>query len=344
MSDACITPAALGFMMPAEWAPHQRCFIGWPCRTALWGPPAAMERARRATAEVARAIARFEPVSMLARPEHLAQAVAACGPQVMVIPCQIDDSWLRDTGPSFVRNAQGQIAGVQWGFNGWGGKYHPHDSDAALATGLLKQLGVQCFQAPLVAEGGALHVDGIGTLLTTEQCLLNANRNPHRSRLEVEQALKQFLGVRMVVWLGNGLAGDETDGHVDNVACFTGPGKLLVQGCDQPGDPNYVIFNDNLRRLRASRDASGRPLEIVMLPAPRPRVASNGVPMVLSYVNFYLANGAVIMPVFDDPADERAAALIGKAFPDRQLVRILALDIVAGGGGIHCITQQMPAA
>lgn len=328
--------------MPAEWEAHQRCFMAWPCREALWGSRAALARARRAYAAVASAIARFEPVSMVARPEHAQQAKQDCGPQVTVIPYLIDDSWLRDTGPGFVRNARGELAGVQWRFNGWGGKYIPYTDDKEFAARLLADLGLPCFRAPLIAEGGAMHVDGAGTLITTEQCLLNANRNPGMDRAAVERVLQGFLGVSKIVWLGQGLDGDETDGHVDEVLSIAAPGKLLMQGCDDPADPDYAVFRDNLARLRASRDARGQKFEISVMPAPARRADAAGRRLVLSYVNFYLASGAVIMPAFGDPADAPAAELAATTFPARTVVQIDARDIVPGGGGIHCITQQMP--
>ncbi|MEQ1890667.1 MAG: agmatine deiminase family protein [Alphaproteobacteria bacterium] len=328
--------------MPAEWDTHQRTFMAWPCRDSLWGSSAALERARLAYAAVARAIAGFEPVTMIARPEHAAAASTACGAGVSVAAHEIDDSWMRDTGPSFVRDGRGDLAGVQWRFNGWGGKYTPHDRDAAIASAILHDLGIACINAPLVAEGGALHVDGAGTLMTTAQCLLNANRNPDLSRIGIENLLKSLLGVRKVIWLEQGLIGDETDGHIDNVACFSAPGHVILQGCDDPGDANHAIAADNLSRLRSERDASGKPLEILQLPAPGLRRDERGVRMTLSYVNFYLVNGGLIMPGFDDHADEVAKRLLEKAFPHRQIVQLPALDIVAGGGGIHCITQQMP--
>lgn len=331
------------FTMPAEWAPHQRSFIAWPCRDALWGGAAAMERARLATAAVARAIAEFEPVTLLARPEHVAAATAACGAGVTVSAYELDDSWIRDTGPTFVRDVQCGLAGVQWRFNGWGGKYIPHNRDAALAGALLHDLGIACHKAALVAEGGALHVDGAGTLLTTEQCLLNPNRNPGMSRAAIEAELKRLLGVRQVIWLGEGLRGDETDGHIDNLACFSGPGRVVVQGCEDRTDANFSIVADAIARLRTARDAAGHTLEIIQLPAPRARMDDKGNRLTLSYVNFYLVNGGLIMPAFDDPADGAARQILAGLFPNRRVVQLPALDIVRGGGGIHCITQQMPA-
>ena len=331
-------------IMPAEWEPHQRTFIAWPCRASLWGSAAALERARHAYAEVARAIAKFEPVTMLANPEHMRAAWALCGDAVTISAHEMDDSWIRDTGPSFVRDGQGGLAGVQWRFNGWGGKYLPHDRDARIATEILNDLGLACHAPPLVAEGGALHADGAGTLLTTEQCLLNPNRNPGMQCGEVEAILKSMLGASRVIWLGQGLSGDETDGHVDNVACFAAPGRIILQGCADPADANFSIAADNRARLMAARDARGLPLEIVELPAPRMRIGSDGRSLTLSYVNFYLVNGGLIMPAFDDPADAPARQILAGLFPGRKIVQLDALDIVAGGGGIHCITQQMPSA
>ncbi len=329
--------------MPAEWEPHQHCFIGWPCRESLWGGVVALDRARRAFAAVAQAISRFEPVTMIARAEHAAAARQICGAGVGISEYAIDDSWLRDTGPTFVRDGQGKLAGVSWRFNGWGEKYIPYDRDGAFAAALLRDLGLPCEEAPLTAEGGALHVDGAGTLITTKQCLLNANRNPHMTAPEIEMVLGKMLGARKVIWLEQGLDGDETDGHIDNVVCFAAPGRLILQGCEDPADANYAIAAENLARLNSERDAAGNRFEILQLPAPRLRTGPGGGRLTLSYVNYYLANGALVMPGFDDPADAPARQALGAAFPERQVIQIPALDIVAGGGGIHCITQQMPA-
>jgi len=329
--------------MPAEWEPHQRSFMAWPCRDSLWGSAAALGRARFAYAAVARAITRFEPVTMIANPEQAQAARAACGDAVTISAHAIDDSWIRDTGPSFVRLGQGELAGVCWRFNGWGGKYTPHDKDARIAGVILDELGIARHPAALTAEGGALHVDGAGTLLTTEQCLLNTNRNPGMGRDQVEDVLKKQLGVSKIIWLAEGLSGDETDGHIDNVACFSAPGRVLLQGCADPADANYPIVAANRACLNAALDARGNRLEIVELPAPKPRNDKNGNRLTLSYINFYLVNGGLIMPSFDDPADAPARQILADMFPGRELVQVPALDIVQGGGGIHCITQQMPA-
>jgi agmatine deiminase len=334
-----IAPADLGFRMPAEWTRHERCWMAWPCRATLW--QGGEDRAKAGFAAVARAIAAHERVTMLARPQDLAEAAAACGSAIDMLAMPLDDSWMRDIGPTFLVDAEGEVAGADWRFNAWGGKFPPWDQDAALAGRLLEHLGVRRLEAPFVLEGGSIHVDGEGTLLTTEQCLLNPNRNPGLSRLEIEENLRRWLGVRTIVWLGEGLENDHTDGHVDDIACFIRPGMIVAATCADPADANRAILEDNLRRLRRARDAHGRPFEIIELPLPARRDGVDGR-LALTYVNFYLANGALIAPSFDDPMDAVAARILAEACPDRRLAQIPALDILEGGGGIHCITQQQP--
>ncbi len=326
--------------MPFEGVPHEATLMAWPCRDSLW--QGRIAEARRAYAAVARSIAQFEPVTMLADPDDVAGATAACGPLVMVRPQPLDDSWMRDIGPTFLLDAAGRRAGADWRFNAWGEKWPDFAQDAAVAAAVTAALGIPSFAAPFVLEGGSIHVDGEGTLLTSEQCLLNPNRNPSLSRTEIEENLRAWLGVRQVIWLGQGLENDGTDGHVDNLACFVRPGLVLAASCADPADANFRPLADNLRRLRAARDARGRALEVIELPIPAPRITAAGR-LASTYVNFYLANGAVIAPRFDDPMDAVAARILADAFPDRALVQIPALDILEGGGGIHCITQQLPA-
>jgi agmatine deiminase len=335
-----LTPAAAGFHMPAEWAPHARSWMAWPCRVDLWN--GREEAARQAFAAVAKAIARFEPLTMLARAEDAEAARQACGPAVEIMSMPLDDSWVRDSGPTFLVGKAGGVAGAAWRFNAWGGKFPPYDQDAELAGRVLDRLGLPAFKAPFVLEGGSIHTDGEGTLLTTEQCLLNPNRNPELGRDEIERLLMAWLGVRKVIWLGEGLENDHTDGHVDDITCFARPGTVITATCDDPADANYRVLKDNLDRLRRARDARGRALEIIELPLPARRMTAAGR-LVLTYVNFYLTNGAVVAPSFDDPLDARAAEILVQAFPDREIVQVPALDILEGGGGIHCITQQQPA-
>jgi len=329
-----------GFFMPPEWAPHERCWMAWPCRGSLWHEH--LEAARDAFAAVAGAVAGLEPVTMLANAEDLAQARERCGSSVAVQEMPLDDSWMRDSGPTFVVDGKGGLAGVDWRFNAWGGKFQPYDRDALVAERVLTQLGVRRYAPPLVLEGGSIHVDGEGTLLTSEECLLNPNRNPALTRGEIEDLLRRCLGVEAFVWLGQGLDRDETDGHVDNIACYVRPGVVMSVTCDDPADANHAILNDNLQRLKKARDARGRALEVIELPLPREPRYLDGQRLALSYVNYYIANGGVVMPSFGDAHDELARDIVARAFPDRRVVQVPAGAILAGGGGIHCITQQQP--
>jgi len=334
------SPRAAGYRMPAEWAPHARCWMAWPCRRALWRD--GLDAARAAYAAVARAISRFEPVTMVARPEEAGEAGALCGPEVRIEALPLDDSWMRDFGPTFVCDAAGGVAGVSWRFNAWGGKYEAYGADAALADGLIDNLGMPRFDAPFVLEGGAIHSDGEGTVLTTESVLLNRNRGMAASRGEAEALLRDWLGTEKVIWLPGGMAADETDGHVDNVACFVAPGRVLALAAREASDPNHARLADNFAVLSAARDARGRPLDVMRLEqATLPDDMGN--PGAASYINFYIANGGIVMPCFGTDDDAPAAGVVRRAFPDRQVVQVDARAIVRGGGGIHCITQQQPA-
>jgi agmatine deiminase len=339
------TPAQDGFAMPAEWAPHARTWMCWPCRMEPWGGPEGLLRAKQAYARVARAISSFEPVVMAARPQEVCEAKLASAGKVELFETPLDDSWSRDIGPTFLLGDENARAGVQWRFNGWGNKYHPVDQDAGFATRVLKHQDVRVYCAPLVCEGGAIHVDGEGTLITTEQCLLNANRNPDLTQADVEEALALFTGARRILWLGEGFSDDETDGHVDNIACFAGPGRVLVGIPSARSHPDHPPAIEAVRRLRSAHDAAGRAIEVVEIVQPRKeRQDWRGRPLAASYVNFYLPSGGIVMPAFNDPNDEKARAVLADCFPGRDILQIDALDIVQGGGGIHCITQQEPAA
>ena len=333
------SPVAHGMFMPAEWEPHARCWMQWPRRGDLWG--SYMPQAIVAYAHVARTISRFEAVTMIVHPEDVAEARFACGTSVEVVALDIDDSWARDTGPTFVKDPARGVAGVHWQFNGWGAKYAHVERDAQVGGAVLSRLGMKNYQAPVVMEGGSFSVDGYGTLLTTEQCLLNVNRNPELQPREIAEMLAMYLGVRRVLWLGDGLEGDETDGHVDMVACFAGRGRVLLN-MPKPGEPNHAAMQDNLQRLGEMKDAGGRELDVIAVPQPQQAQHDDGRMMPLSYINFYIANGAVIVPAFGDAADDEAANIIGAAFPGRECVQVPALDIARGGGVIHCITQQQP--
>ncbi len=341
--DPC--PVRDGFSWPAEWAPHARTWMCWPCRVEAWGGPDPLLRAKQAYARVARAISTFEPVTMAVRPHDAAEAKLACAGKVDLFEVPLDDSWARDMGPTFLRGPAGSRAAVQWRFNAWGNKYHPYAQDAQLATRIGRASDARVYDAPLFCEGGAIHTDGEGTLITTEQCLLNVNRNPDLTQQDVEERLALFTGARRVLWLGEGFSDDETDGHVDNIACFAGPGRVIVGRPSSRSHPDFEPVNEAVRRLSAAHDAQGRAIEVVDLPQPRNmRTDARGRLLQASYVNFYLPTEGIVMPAFDDPNDEQAREILASCFPGRDILQIDALDIVEGGGGIHCITQQEPAA
>jgi agmatine deiminase len=299
-----------------------------------------MERARRATAEIARAIARFESVAMVARSADVQAARQACGNRVEIVVFPIDDSWARDSGPTFL--SRDGMAGVAWQFNAWGKKYGGYDNDKALAERILVHAGAKPFRAPIVCEGGAIHVDGEGTLITTEQCLLNQNRNPGRSREEISDVLRRYTGAQSILWLPGEYADLETDGHVDNIACFASPGRVIV-GVPPAAHPDFTAVTALKRFLAEARDVKTRAFEIVEIAQPeRVREDWRGRPLAASYVNFCLVNGGLVMPAFDDPADLPAKRVLEACFPEREIVQIDVRDLVEGGGGIHCITQQEP--
>ena len=337
-------PAESGFAWPAEWHAHRRTWMCWPSRLDCFGNAARLLRGRQALANLVRTVAGVEPVTLAVRAEDAAEARLATGGKAEILEVPLDDGWARDIGPAFLLDSEKALAGVQWNFNAWGHKYQPYAHDAMFARRILRTIGAREFAAPLVCEGGALHGDGEGTILTTEQCLLNANRNPGLSREDVEKLLRLYLGAKTVIWL-RGLFSDlETDGHIDNIACFAAPGRVILGMPDSRDHPDWEPAQDAMRTLTNAHDARGRPLEVVPLPQPTQRRLSwSGQLLQASYVNFYLANGAVIMPAFDDPRDDNARNLAVSLFQGRKVLQIDALDLVQGGGGIHCMTQQEPA-
>lgn len=354
-------PLQDGFSMPAEWAPQQRVWMIWPERTDNWRDGAVP--AQQAFTAVAKAIAEFEPVTVAASAAQYDRAQLALDyPGISVVEISSDDAWARDTGPTFVSNGK-TVRAVDWRFNAWGGEngglYASWEKDERVAAKMAAVADCDRYAADFVLEGGSIHVDGEGTLITTEECLLNPNRNPHLSRADLEQLLGDYLGVSKVIWLPEGLYNDETDGHVDNCCCFVAPGELVLAWTDDPDNPNYGRCRAALSVIEQSRDARGRELKVHKMPLPSAIYATEaeceGVEQVEgsqprtpdewlagSYVNFLLVNGGVIMPRFDDPADEPAQALMQQMFPDRKVVALPGREILLGGGNIHCITQQQP--
>jgi agmatine deiminase len=355
------TPLDDGFAMPAEFSPHAGCWMLWPERPDNWRDGA--QPAQRAFADVAAAIARFEPVTMGVSAANFEYARGLLPPAVRLVEISHNDAWMRDVGPTFVVNRKGARRGVDWRFNAWGGLngglYFPWDLDDAVARKVLEIEGCDRYRAPIINEGGAIHVDGQGTALVTEQCLLNANRNPELGRAEIETRLRQYLGVSEIIWLGEGVVNDETDGHVDNLACFVKPGVVALHWTDDVRDPQHAVSRDALDRLQAARDARGREIRVVKLPMPGPLemtaaeaagiVESEtshrrepGMRLAASYVNFYIANRGIVMPLLDPRTDRLAASRLRRAFPGRKVIGVPAREILLGGGNIHCITQQVP--
>jgi agmatine deiminase len=355
------TPAKDGFRMPAEFERHSGCWMLWPERTDNWR--AGAKPAQAAFAAVAAAIAAAEPVTVGVSAGQYQNARARLPPQVRLVELSSNDAWMRDCGPTFLIGPKGRRRGADWTFNAWGGLngglYFPWDRDDEVAQKVLELEGAERYRAPFVLEGGAIHVDGQGTCLTTEECLLNPNRNPHLSRGEMEENLRRYLGVTHIIWLGKGVYLDETDGHIDELACFTSPGTVALTWTDDRSDPQYHISQDALQRLRHARDARGRRLEVhkIHQPGPlfmtaeeaagvdiragtRPRRAGDRLPA--SYINFYIANGCVVMPLYDKRRDGAALRMLKKLFPSRRVVGVETREILLGGGNIHCITQQVP--
>jgi agmatine deiminase len=349
--------------MPAEFERHAGCWMLWPERTDNWRDGA--KPAQAAFAAIAMAIAEGEPVTVGASAAQFQNARARLGPAIRVLEISANDAWIRDSGPTFVVDARGRRRGVDWTFNAWGGLagglYFPWDRDDEVAQKVLEIEGADRYRTPFVLEGGAIHVDGQGTCLTTEECLLNPNRNGQASRAEIEDALKRHLGVSTVIWLGRGVYLDETGGHIDELACFTAPGHVALTWTQDRDDPQYEISHDAYERLRRARDARGRELTIHKIHQPGPLYMTEGEAagvdsragshprrggdrLPASYINFYIANKVVVMPLYDERWDGAAMRTLKKLFPTRRVIGVETREVLLGGGNIHCITQQVPRA
>jgi agmatine deiminase len=347
--------------MPAEFEKHSGCWMLWPERTDNWRDGA--KPAQAAFAAVATAIASGEPVTVGVSAAQFQNARTRLPTDIRVVEVSSNDAWLRDTGPTFVTDGKGHRRGVDWTFNAWGGLngglYFPWDRDDEVAQKILEIEAADRYRTSFVLEGGAIHVDGRGTCLTTEECLLNPNRNPGMGRAEIEDHLSRYLGVRKVIWLERGVFLDETGGHIDELACFTSPGVVVLTWTEDRSDPQYEISRDAFQRLRRAKDARGRSLEIhkIQQPGPlymtaaeaagidvrygtHPRRAGDRLPA--SYVNFYVANRCVVMPLYDRRRDGAAKRMLEKLFPGRKVLGVPTREILLGGGNIHCITQQVP--
>jgi len=338
------TPASLGYRLPAEWEPHAGTWLAWPHKPETW--PGKFEPIPGVWATLVRTLAEFEPVHVCAGGEAvMAQARSLVGgvPNVTLHDIATNDVWARDHGPMFLSGpATLPLALIDWKYNAWGGKYPPYDLDDAVPAQVAAFTGRRRFEPGIILEGGAVDGNGDGTLLTTEPCLLNPNRNPQLSQADIERYLADYCCAKKVLWLGGGIVGDDTDGHIDELARFVGPTTVVAALESDPRDENYEPLQDNYRRLQTMTDARGCQLEIIPIPMPRAMYFDDSR-LPACYMNFYIANGVVIVPQFDDPADKIAVETLARLFPGRQIRGLDAVDLVWGLGAFHCITQQQPA-
>ncbi|HEX3188033.1 MAG TPA: agmatine deiminase family protein [Pyrinomonadaceae bacterium] len=344
------TPAALGFHMPAEWRAHESTWLTWPKDPETW--PDRVAQVEEIYIQMIAALTPHEIVNLLVDDAATEQAVRKRCPfpsaeNIRFHHIPTVDSWIRDYGPNFLIDGRGGVAFNDWIFNAWGDKYETLKHDDEVPIFLEPVLQLRRFEPGIVLEGGAIDVNGAGCVLTTEQCLLNANRNPHLSRTEIEAHLEAYLGVTKVLWLNEGIVGDDTDGHIDDIARFVAPNVIVCAVDDDPADANYELLQDNLARLKSMTDANGRAFEIVTLPMPgivggTSTDTRNLDRLPASYANFYIANGVVLAPVFGHANDTRAVETLQRVFSDRRVVPINCEPLVWGMGTIHCVTQQQP--
>lgn len=334
--------------MPPEWEAHAATWTSWPFDDALW--EGQLDAVRDEFAALVATISRFEPVVLNVRDDEaeadardrLARAGAAPG-AVTFHRLPLNDVWFRDNGPLFVTNPQGQVALTDWGFNAWGGKYAPWDDDDRAPRRVAQTLGMKRFEIPIIMEGGSLELNGRGVCLTTCSCLLSPERNPELDEGEIERALRENLGVKHLVWLGGGLEGDHTDGHIDTIVRFTDDHTLVCAVAEDDTDANFAPMQRNLTQLRNLRDQSGHPYRVLELPLPRERRDFGGVRLPPTYANFYIGNGFVVVPQYGDPNDARALEILGPLFPDHEVIGLPSAALITGGGSFHCVTQQQPA-
>jgi agmatine deiminase len=340
------TPAALGYRMPAEWEPHAATWLSWPRREGI-SFPGSFDRVMPALRFMVEALIQSESVCInVCNGAHEAEARAVLDPLpqecITYYEVPTDEPWCRDHGPIFLtRHADPKLAVVDWDYNAWGNKYPPFNLDEVVPTRIAQIFGLPVFHPGMILEGGSIDVNGTGALLTTESCLLNKNRNPGLSRTEIEQRLRDFLGVREILWLGNGIAGDDTDGHIDDITRFVSDRKVVTVVEENRDDENYEPLQENLARLRQMK-IGGREIDIVTLPMPK-KITREGLRLPASYANFYIANGCVLVPTFADRADETALSILRQSIPNRRVVGVDCRELIWGLGTFHCLTQQQPA-
>ena len=335
--------------MPAEWAPHRGTWLSWPHKEASW--PGKFAPVPGIFARMVQLLSEGEEVHInVSGPEMESQARGTLFrgtnlANVFFHHFPTDDAWCRDHGPIFVQRATScgpEQAIIDWGYNAWGDKYPPYDLDDVIPSLVGQAFGIPVYHPGIVMEGGSIDVNGAGTLLTTEACLLNPNRNPRLSKAQIEAYLRDYLGVRHILWLGDGIEGDDTDGHVDDLARFVDPTTVVTVVEEDPSDMNYEPLQENLKRLGTMKDQDGRPLRVVTLPMPR-RLEHEGQRLPASYANFYIANSLVLLPTYDPGRDGEALDTLQRLFPTRRVVGIDCTDLVWGLGAFHCVSQQWPA-
>lgn len=355
MSALYLDPAVTGFRMPAEWEPHQGTWLSWPHNPETW-PGISIEKIQRVWVQMVVELSAFEEVHINVADKTMEEKARVLLPDFSLKPHNVlfhhfstNDAWIRDHGPIFIigpekkenQREKSRRIGLDWGYNAWGGKYPPFDKDDAIPGQVAEFLGESIITPGWILEGGSIEVNGRGTLLTTESCLLNPNRNPSLDRTQIEILLKHYLGVSKILWLGDGIVGDDTDGHIDDLTRFVAPNALVTVLEQDPRDENFKPLQDNYRRLQTMTDEAGKPFEIHTLPMPAP-VESDIGRLPASYANFYIANGLVLVPTFNDPQDAIALETLRPFFPGRKVVGLNCRDVVKGLGGIHCVTQQLP--
>jgi agmatine deiminase len=340
------TPASLGFSMPAEWTPHAATWMGWPFDDENW--EGYLEGARADFTQLIRTIADYELVHVTVNDqESLDDAKKRLGKtsnglnNIHFRQAPIDDIWFRDSGPIFIRNEQHKVALTDWKFNAWGERFK-WQNDIHVPKGIAKELKMRRFEVPIIMEGGALEVNNQGVLLTTKQCLLNKNRNPQLTQNQIEQYLKDYLGIKKIIWLERGLEGDKTDGHVDTITRFANDETIVTSICEDKNDSNYEPMQENLELLKKARQDDGHPYNIIELPLPTQKLYVGDERLPMTYANFYIGNDVVVMPIYKESNDHRALNILQNTFPQHKVIPLPSLGIVAGGGSFHCVTQQQP--
>lgn len=347
MTDTDSRPAELGFFMPPEWAAHAATWTSWPFDDALW--EGQLDAVRGEFAALVATIARFEPVVLNVRDDEaeadardrLARAGAPLA-NLTFHRVPLNDVWFRDNGPLFVRDGEGRVALTDWGFNAWGGKYAPWDDDDRAPQAVARTLRMKRFQVPIIMEGGSLELNSRGVCLSTRSCLLSPQRNPELDEADIETALREGLGIKHLIWLGEGLEGDHTDGHIDTIVRFCDDHTLVCAVAEDEGDANFEPMQRNLTQLRSLRDHEGEPYRVLELPLPKTRLDFGGARLPPTYANFYIGNGFVVVPQYGDANDARALDILKPLFPGRELIGLSSRALITGGGSFHCVTQQQP--